>query len=139
MKILFSLVLLLSIKTYGQQNTERYKFRTEWLKRVDFDKNGYFEGSSNWIDTSIVILIDIKQKKLIIYGNPTKFYDIVEDAIVYENDEKDFKYLLWTCVDDNANRCKLRFRTDVIKNADGYSNFYLDYSNMSTVFRGKIE
>ena len=105
--ILIAILLATFLTSHAQEDDKRYKFKTTRYQIAYLDKYGAYQFSTGWKDTSMVIVINIKDKKLTFYSNPIKVFDIVTDAITYKDGV--FSTAKWvTCLDPNSRQCSIR-------------------------------
>ncbi len=105
--------------------SQAYKFKTTGLSVSAKEANGKF---SNWSDlkpVSIIINLDTKKNRIVIYSEAIQLFDIVEYLPTEENDT-DLIYP-FVCKDNNGEECTLSFITR--KKQDNRKQLYVKYAN----------
>lgn len=124
-------IMLTNITSFSQ--TKRYKFKALRTLNVYLDKYGDYSFSGTWADTSIVIVVDTKEKKAAFYGDYIRKLDMVSSSISYTDDG--FTYLKWpTCIDETGAKCSLRI---LLPNEHDDTNqicVLIDYANITIDF-----
>ena len=122
LKIGFILFFLFFGLNHGFCQT--YKFKTTGLS-VSAKTNGKFGDWSALKPVSIVINLDTKKNRIVIYSEVIQLFDIVEYLPTEEND-KDLVYP-FVCKDNNGEECTLSFITR--KNQDNRKQLYVKYED----------
>lgn len=133
--ILTTIIFLITVAGYSQ---DRFKFKTISFRTVYFDRYDTYIAESEWKDTSAVIVINTSDKKITFYSNGEKSFDIISDAISYDDDEGVSNILKWSALDENSRRCNVRLMKlkDNLSPADlkGRYNLFIDYKGVTYVF-----
>jgi hypothetical protein len=128
-KYLFTAILLAGFTCSFSQTSTRYKFRSELQKKVWLDKNGDYETSTDWQDSINIVVIEITAKRVSIYGNVTKTFDLTKSIDSY-SDEDFYYYLFSPCIDKEGIRCNVRFKLKKEISKMPFSYLYIDYKNI---------
>lgn len=119
-------VLLLFLLVGLQQGySQAYKFKTTGLSVSVKEANGKF---GNWTEVkpvSIVVNLDTKKNRIVIYSEVIQLFEIVEYLATEENDT-DLVYP-FVCKDNSGENCTLSFITR--KNQDNRKQLYVKYED----------
>jgi hypothetical protein len=131
--------MLVGVSTFGQDATKRYRLKCDWFKNVKLDNVGHYLGSSDWKDTSFLIVLDLPEKKFALYSPSGEVYDIISEPKKIM--DEDNSYIQWSLLDKTGGKCRFRY---VLPNKDeldksGYFNLYIDYKNWVLVYRVKLD
>lgn len=129
-----SILLFLIVNTgYGQ--VKKYKvFKSQ---KVYYDKDGNYVASTDWEPCDDLFVWNKPKNKVQIYSLPEdKEYDITQRVEEFE-DQLDNNCVNYKGVDKKGIKCVIR--TVSLKTPSGkhMATVYIDYSNMSYVFRLK--
>lgn len=109
-------------------NAEVYKYKSESFSYKTLDNYGYWSEWSDWVNSSVLVVVDIDKDVIRIYSEEPQEFDIL-----YAEDTYDSEYnamLMCQCVDADGVECQLRIRA----NTDGTLQLYVDYSNIMYVY-----
>lgn len=126
------MTLLLSIATVSYSQQKRYKFRASKFMRAYLDNYGDYTFGTPWVDSSLVVVIDMDDKRILLYSDPLVVFEITSKPTTYKDNV--FSFIKWeSCVDVNGARCSVRLMMPINKE-DGLMYIYIDYSNVTKVF-----
>lgn len=126
-------ILLLTIHVFGQQKTV-YKYKSSTFKEIWLDNSQNVVNASNYVDTSLIIVIDLDKKKITLYGSKkTEEFNITKDGIT-STDDNEFDYIKWEyCIGSKGQPINIRLGVPP-KGKQGFlyehSYLYLDFSNI---------
>ena len=107
----------------------RYKMKATAYSIAYFDKDHDLVLNIGWRDTSLILVMTPKEKKLTIYGPSDKVFDITKppSTSIYSQAE----YLKWSsCIDPKGVRCNIRISSNNEKNNTGMHFFFIDYADV---------
>jgi len=108
-----------------QGYSQTYKFKTTGLSISEKGGNGKFSKWSDLKAVSIVVTLDTKKNRVVIYSEAVQLFDIVEYLPTEENDT-DLVYP-FACKDNNGEECTLSFITR--KKQDNRKQLYVKYED----------
>lgn len=108
-----------------QGYSQSYKFKTTGLSVSAKEANGKFGNWSELKPVSIVINLDTKKNRIVIYSEVIQLFDIV-DSLPTEENKTDLVYP-FVCKDNNGEDCTLSFITR--KNQGNRQQLYVKYEN----------
>jgi hypothetical protein len=118
------------------------RFRTVYSQVIKKDSRGMYESTGDWIKNSILITVDLKNLKVIMYANGAQEYSITEISRK-EVDNKRDSWIVIKAVKSDGTSTIIRIKggTDLQKEKN-YSylfTIYFDYDNISMVNRANLE
>lgn len=122
LKVKFILLFFFVGLSYGFCQT--YKFKTTGLS-VSVKENGKFGNWSDLKPVSIVINLDTKKNRIVIYSEVIQLFEIIESLPTEEN-KTDLIYP-FVCKDNNGENCTLSFITR--KNQENRKQLYVKYED----------
>jgi len=122
-----SLFILFGLN-YGFSQT--YKFKTTGLSVSAKGANGKFGDWSELKPVSIIVNLDTKKNRIVIYSEAIQLFDIVEYLPTEEN-TKDLVYP-FVCKDNNGEDCTLSFITR--KTQDNRKQLYVKYEDRALAY-----
>jgi len=123
LKIAFLLGFLFFALNYGFSQT--YKFKTTGLSVSIKEENGKFGDWSELKPVSILVNLDSKKNRIVIYSEVIQLFEIVEYLPTEEN-ETDLVYP-FVCKDNNGEDCTLSFITR--KKQQNRKQLYVKYDD----------
>lgn len=124
----FTVLFLFWGLSYGFGQT--YKFKTTGLSVSVKETNGKFGNWSELKPVSIVVNLDTKKNRIVIYSEAIQLFDIVEYLPDKEN-ETDLVYS-FVCKDNNGEDCNLSFITR--KKQNNRKQLYVKYEDRVLVY-----
>jgi hypothetical protein len=110
---------------FNQGFSQTYKFKTTGLSVSEKGKDGNW---GNWSDlelTNILVTLDTKKNRIVIYSEVIQVFEIIDYLPAEENDT-DIVYP-FTCKDTNGEDCTLSFITR--KNQQNRKQLYIKYED----------
>jgi hypothetical protein len=129
-KIKIGFLLAFLFLVFNQGYSQNYKFKTTGLSISAKDANGKFGGWSDLKLVNIVINLDTKKNRIVIYSEAIQLFEIVEYLPTEENDT-DIVYP-FTCKDNNGEDCTISFITR--KNQENRKQLYIKYEDRVLVY-----
>ncbi len=123
LKVSFIVLFVLFGLNYGF--SQSYKFKTTGLSVSVKEGNKKFGNWSELKPVSIVINLDTKKNRIVIYSEVIQVFDIIEYLPTEENN-KDLIYP-FVCKDNNGEECTLSFITR--KSQDNRKQLYVKYED----------
>ena len=124
-KLKVSFILLFVLFGLNLGFSQSYKFKTTALSVSVKEVNNKFGNWSELKPVSIVINLDTKKNRIVIYSEVIQVFDIVEYLPTEEND-KDLIYP-FVCKDNSGEDCTLSFITR--KSQDNRKQLYVKYED----------
>jgi len=124
-KLKIGFLLLFLFFGLNQGFSQTYKFKTTGLSVSAKEGKGKFGNWSDLKPVSIVITLDTKKNRIVIYSEAIQLFEIVEYLPTEEN-STDLVYL-FVCKDNNGENCTLSFITR--KNQDNRKQLYVKYED----------
>jgi len=138
------LFISLSGKTQNSNPTisDFLRFRSVYSQVIKKDSRGMYESTGGWIKNSILITVDLKKLKVVMYATAPQEYSITEIS-KREFDSKGDTWIVIKAVRSDGTSTIIRIKggTDLQKEKD-YSylfTIYFDYDNITMVHRVNIE
>jgi hypothetical protein len=129
-KVKIGFLLAFLFLVFNQGYSQNYKFKTTGLSISAKDANGKFGGWSDLKLVNIVINLDTKKNRIVIYSEAIQLFEIVEYLPTEENDT-DIVYP-FTCKDNNGEDCTISFITR--KNQENRKQLYIKYEDRVLVY-----
>lgn len=131
-----SLILCYSLTAFSQ-SSNRIKLKSKKYMTVFLDKTGAFDVAGEWEDSINIIVLDIKESSVRIYGCRAGNFDLTTKAEKYT--DVSYTVYKWTsCIDKNGLRCDLRLKLKQ-NSSSKYGLFYIDYTDVTYMFDIKNE
>jgi hypothetical protein len=126
------IIILLAFLFFGlnQGFSQTYKFKTTGLSVSEKLKDGKWGKWSDLELTNILITLDTKKNRIVIYSEVIQLFEIV-DYLPAEENETDIVYP-FTCKDTNGEDCTLSFITR--KNQENRKQLYIKYEDRVIVY-----
>ncbi|MBW4359984.1 hypothetical protein [Flavobacterium taihuense] len=124
-KLKIGFLLLFLFLGLNRGFSQNYKFKTTGLSVSVKGENGKFGDWSELKPVSIVVNLDSKKNRIVIYSEVIQLFEIVEYLPTEEN-ETDLVYP-FVCKDNNGEDCTLSFITR--KKQQNRKQLYVKYDN----------
>lgn len=123
---------MLSLFCFVQINyADVTKLRTSSIAYQYYNEySGVWGDWGPWQDCNVLIVIDDRGERIIIYSQETQEYDII--AFTKENEDYESKSYHYDCIDAKGLRCQVRLR--IYDDYSKGSQLYIDYSDMRWVY-----
>jgi hypothetical protein len=120
-KIILVVFILLGIKSYSQE----YRFKTTSVSVADKLKSGKWDKWSKAQDANLVITLDTKKNRIVIYSEIIQLFEILEYIDVVETKTNDTA--TFVCMDNEGEDCTLAIITR--KNQGNRKQLYVTYDD----------
>jgi len=130
-KITLSLIIIL-LCSFSALSQESRKFRTQSVAAKFLDDDGTFGEWSDWEDSNLLIVLNVEDQQITIYGEPNRVFDIITTKEEIEDDGS--RQLIMTCLGHNQMECGFRMVTD----KDFNLQFYIHYSEAIFAYNVKL-
>ncbi|CAN5688410.1 hypothetical protein BH10BAC2_BH10BAC2_04060 [soil metagenome] len=139
MKFSFFLIIPLFISITSFSQTTTFRFKSDSLRIVLKDQTGEFIDVGGWQKFLSVVVIDKSTNKINFLTDIVRYVDIIKTHNEYK-DKNGFTWLIWNCVDDEAEICKVRLVYDPNETSKNISAYlYIDYTDHTKQFQLKLD
>lgn len=129
-KIKMLAILLILAAGIHKTNAQTYKFLTTGFSVLEKDEKGKWGKWSNLQDASIVITLDTKKDRIIVYSQEIQLYKIVQYQAEQENaDDRTYPF---TCADEDGVPVTISIITR--KNQDNRKQIYIARRDIIVVY-----